>query len=107
MRYSLVIAVLALFFVFAGMGESQDIKKKPKDDKPAPPVEISDFAGKSFEQWRKDLHHIDPSEREVAFRAIVEFPLAKVYTALPDILKELKKHTKDSPVDLSVPQLMA
>ena len=39
--------------------EAQDAKKT----KPAP--EIVEFAGKSFEQWQKELHHADPSEREV------------------------------------------
>ena len=103
MRYWLMISFFALF-VAVNVSDPQEPKKKDKekDKGPQPFAEISEWAGKSFLEWKKDLHNTDMSEREVAFRAIVMFPLDKVYTALPDILSELKKHNNDNPVDLSV-----
>src|ERR1019366_5170734 len=93
MRYWLLSLVFT--FLVISVGEAQDTKKKDKEkDKPAAAPEISEFAGKTFEQWKKELHHNDPAELEVAFRAIVMFPLDKVYTALPDILAELNKDKK-------------
>jgi HEAT repeats len=89
---------LVLVFLIADAPNAQEPKKEP----PKEMQEITEFAGKKFEQWKKELHHDDPAEREVAFRAIVMFPFRKVYTALPDILKELRKHNNPGPVDLSV-----
>lgn len=98
MRYWFMPFVLVFFGAVAASG--QDLKKKKDMDKKEMP-ELTEFAGKSFSQWQKELHHKDPAEREVAFRAIVMFPLEKVYTALPDIILELEKD-KVKTVDLSV-----
>jgi len=98
MRYWFMPLVLVLLFVNGP--NAQEPKKNDNDKKEM--QDIKEFAGKTFEQWRKELHHEDPAEREVAFRAIVMFPFRKVYTALPDILKELRRHKDSTPVDLSV-----
>jgi HEAT repeat protein len=98
MRYWFMPMVLVV--LVTSVADSQEPKKKDNDKKEM--KEITEFAGKNFAQWKKELHHKDPAEREVAFRAIVMFPLARVYTALPDIIQELKKHNNPDPVDLSV-----
>ena len=92
---------LVLVFLVASGSNTQD-KKNKKDNDKKEMQEITEFAGKDFLQWKAELKKADPAEREVAFRAIVMFPLRKVYTALPDILKELKRHNRPDALDLSV-----
>ena len=64
-------------------------------------VEPTEVMGKSFKEWVKDIHAVDPTRREEAMKAILLFGPNKSYEAVPDLLKELSKHRK-SPVDLSV-----
>lgn len=102
MRHWFFSLILAILVVTAG--NTQEPKKKgkdgEKDSKTAP--EITEIAGKTFEQWTKEIHAQDPSQREIAIKTILNFGPDKAAKALPDILAELKKHSFNSPVDLSV-----
>lgn len=114
MRYWLLGVVIALCVVTAGI--SQDTKKKEKEplgkekdkgkdkdkDKKPPESEITEVLGKTFKEWQKQIHDADPSRRETAITSVLKFGPTKAYDALPDILAELKKHTPNKPVDLSV-----
>jgi HEAT repeat protein len=101
MRYWLFTLVLV---IIVGMtGNAQDIKKKPKDDaKAPPPPEVTEIAGKSFKKWHEDIKSKDPSKREVAMKTILNFGPERAYEVVPEIIAQLKKHNKPSPVDLSV-----
>lgn len=84
--------------------KDKDVGKDPKKDtkapKTAPPV--TEYLGHSFDEWKKKIHDSDPSVRETAMKAMLIFGPEKAYTAVPEILKELKKHTPGSPIDLAV-----
>src|ERR1051325_3159003 len=109
MRYWFLSLAIVIFVVTAS--ESQDKKKEPdkkkeipgkeKDPTPTAP-EITEVQGRSFKEWRTDIHDKDPSKREEAMRQILLFGPEKAYDAVPEILAELKKHTALTPVDLSV-----
>jgi HEAT repeat protein len=105
MRYWLM-SVAALFFLVS-LGDSQEGKKKDagkeKEPKSSQPTEPTEIQGRSYADWRKDIKDKDPSKRETAIKAVLQFGPAKSYEALPDILAELKKHNPPkSAVDLNV-----
>jgi HEAT repeat protein len=103
MRYW--VTCLALLFLFVSLGISQDAKKKEKDPGKESggggDTEPTEILGKSFKEWKAEIHHKDPSKRETAVKSIMQFGPNKAYDALPDILAELKKHSAKTPVDLS------
>lgn len=104
MRYWLV--SFAAIVVMISTADSQDFKKKDfgkkKDPDASKASEMTEFQGRSFKEWQKDIKDKDPSKREVAIRSVLQFGPDKAYEALPDILAELKKHTNSKPIDLSV-----
>src|SRR5437773_12183179 len=63
--------------------------------------EVKEIAGRTFEQWVKDIAHKDPSRREVAIQTILGFGPERAYDAAPALLAELRRHAI-SPVDTSV-----
>lgn len=62
----------------------------------------SKYAGKTFDQWKKEISHPDPSKRETAIRVVCLFPPATAVKALPALLAELKRSVPSQPTDLSV-----
>src|ERR1035438_2165385 len=96
----------------------QDIKKKPKDKKdpdksptkdtskePKTPEykEPTEVLGKTFSDWMKDMKSTDPSKREIAMKTIVQFGPKKAYEAVPEIIRQLERHTlKNQGIDLSM-----
>ncbi len=112
-RLTIIAFALAVSFPVSSIGSAQDkkdpgkstIDDKSKDPKSQPPVEFkvpTEVLGKTFEQWRKEIHEKDPSKREVAMQGILNFGPVKAYDALADIVAELKKHSFNYPVDFSV-----
>jgi hypothetical protein len=75
---------------------------EPKKKEKGTPTEPAEVGGKSFEYWIGKLKSTDPCEREDAIKAVTMFGPNKAYSAVPSILAELKKHTSDTPIDLSV-----
>ena len=60
------------------------------------------IAGKTFDQWVKELHTKDPSKTRHCHSGLLAFPPQTAVKALPALLAEMKKHTTYNPVDLSV-----
>jgi HEAT repeat protein len=81
--------------------KAKDEKKEKSSLKETPP-EISEVAGKSLEQWIREISSKDPSKREAAIRTVLLFGPERAYQAVPVLLQELKKHTVNAPIDLSV-----
>jgi len=67
-----------------------------------PPEEMKDYAGRTFEQWLKDINHKDPSKRENAIRSVLAFGPQRAAEAVPAMLAELRRHTPSYPIDTSV-----
>lgn len=112
---TLVLLLLAFSASYCTAQDKKDTGKAKVDDKGKDPKETgskfptgpefkvpTEVLGKSFEQWKKEIHSGDPSKREIAMKAILNFGPVKCFDALPDILTELKKHTFTAPVDFSV-----
>src|SRR5581483_1138169 len=100
-----------LFALVAALGcavaaGAQGIKAEARKDEGKEPKSLLDtitqVGGKSLEQWIKEIHSSDPSRREAAMRTILMFGPPQAAKAVPDLLKELKKHTPTTPIDLSV-----
>ena len=81
--------------------KSMKDEKKDSSLKNTPP-EITEVAGKSLEQWIKEISSRDPSKREAAIRTVLLFGPERAYQAVPVLLQELKKHSPNAPIDLSV-----
>jgi HEAT repeat protein len=64
--------------------------------------EITEVAGRTIEQWIKEIGHKDPSKRELAIRSVMVFGPEKAYQAAPALLAELRRHTPGVPIDTSV-----
>lgn len=60
------------------------------------------IAGKTFDQWVKEIGAKDPSKRETAIRMVCAFPPETSIKALPALLAEMRRHTSAAPIDLSV-----
>lgn len=100
MRWLLCPLVLALA---AFASNAQTPPSKGKEPAKSAATDVPKYAGKTFEQWVKELQTLkDPSRRETAIRAICLFPPEKSIKALPEFVKELRKHSAGTPVDLSV-----
>lgn len=88
----------------------KDKKEPPKDKKEIPKElptspdfkEPDEVLGKGFEYWRKKIHSVDPSEREIAMKNILFFGAEKSYEAVPDIIFELARHKGNVVIDLSM-----
>lgn len=65
-------------------------------------TQITEVSGRSLEYWIKEIQNVDPSRRETALRAVVLFGPDRAYQAVPVIIAELKKHTLNKPIDMSV-----
>lgn len=99
MRYWLSSLAIVMFVV--AVGDSQE-KKKDKEPAKVEPKEPTEVMGKSFDQWRKEIHSSDPAKRETAMKNVLLFGPKKSYEAVQDYIDELNKHKKGSGVDLSV-----
>src|SRR5205085_1674202 len=73
--------------------------KKDKDKDKKPPPEVTEYLGHSFNDWKKKINDPDPSVRETAMKAMLIFGPDKAYSAVEDILQQLKRHSEDTPVD--------
>src|SRR5580698_9173631 len=99
MRIVHVLAVGLLFFTNLSFASAQPGKEKKKESADAPPQEI---AGKSVEQWIKEIHSKDRSKGETAIQSILMFGPERAYEALPVLIAELKRHTSFVTVDVSI-----
>lgn len=103
MRYVLFALFAATCLAAGAQGvktdDKKEVKKEAKEDKKG---EIYEIAGKRLDQWIKEIRSADPSRRETAMRTVILFGPEKAYQAVPPILAELKKHHRDTPIDLSV-----
>lgn len=100
MRWLLAVLLMTSLVMATSVAQ---VAKKDKDA-PKDPVdaEVSRVAGKTFEQWLKELNAKDPSKRETAIRALVAFEPEQSIKAFGPLVGELKKHGPSTPVDLSI-----
>lgn len=89
MRIGLAL-VAALALIAPARGQTKDSK------------DYTVVGGRSLSEWIKDITHKDPSKRETAARAILNFGPEKAYEAVPAMLTELRRSTPEAPVDTSV-----
>lgn len=93
---------LAVLFIgwTATLASAQATKGK------TPPKQLSSdaakLAGKTFDEWVKEISNKDPSKSATAISAIPAFPATTAIKAVPYLLAEMKKHTAATPLDLSV-----
>jgi HEAT repeat protein len=79
-------AVLAIVAAAFGLRADDKPPARPELQQMPGPSSPSEIEGKTFEQWRAELKHEDPSVREKAIRAIILFgPEAR--KAVPDIVE--------------------
>lgn len=92
--------LLAVLFIgwTATLASAQTTKGKTPSKEPIPTYP-GKIAGKSFEEWVKEIASKDPSKSEMAFSALRAFPPAISIKAIPNLLNELRK---PPPIDLSV-----
>jgi HEAT repeat protein len=102
MRLALFTFCSLLFACALGVGQEAKKKGEPAVDKAGSQTkDLADVAGKTLEQWVKELSSKDPSRRELAMRMIVQFSPRQAQKAVPALIAELEKHKK-TPIDLSV-----
>lgn len=99
MRYWLSSAAI-LLCAFAV--DSQDTKKKEEGGKDKAPATPTEFMGKGYDAWRKELKSLDPSKRETAMKAVLMFDMDKATEAIPDIIADISRHPKKVTIDLAV-----
>jgi HEAT repeat protein len=85
-----------IVFLLAGLA-APAAAQQPPEMKP-----VSEIAGRTFEQWLKDITHKDPSKRELAIRSVMMFGPERAAEALPALLAELRRHSPSYPIDTSV-----
>src|SRR4051794_824174 len=93
----LLFAVLFIGWT-AALATAQTTKGKTPAKEP-PPTYPGKIAGKSFEEWVKEIANRDQRKSKTAFSALRAFPPAISIKAIPNLLKELRK---PPPMDLSV-----
>jgi HEAT repeat protein len=94
MRWFFCAVTLLFVGLFYQVGWSQEKQ---------PDTKLSQVAGKTLEQWIKEIGSVDPSKRENAIRTVLLFGPDRAYQAVPAILDQLRKHDPVSnPVDASV-----
>jgi hypothetical protein len=99
MRTLHVLAAGLLFFTILSSALAQPGKQKDKETANAPPQEI---AGKSVEQWIKEIPSKDRSKGETAIQTVLLFGPERAQEALPVLIAELKRHTSFVTVDVSI-----
>src|SRR5204863_9125792 len=80
--------------------DSQDTKKK--EDGKDKASGTTEFMGKTYDQWRKELKSLDPSRRETAMKAVLMFDMSRASEAVPEIIADLARHPKKVTIDLGV-----
>jgi HEAT repeat protein len=110
----LAIASLALVFVslLPAVGQVGDDKKKDAAAKKEPEITANtEIGGKTLPQWIKLIPSKDRSLTKTAIESIVFYGPELAQQAVPAMTAELKKHTANTPIDISVrttiPQPMA
>jgi HEAT repeat protein len=76
----------------AASNDAEPVKTGSPAKQPPPPDEI---AGKTLKQWMADLHHADPSVREMAIQAVTYFGKPSK-AAVPALVDVLKKNDRDA-----------
>lgn len=103
MRGLLLVAALATLFPWISSTPAQSgDKDKDKDKDSEKKFYLSDIAGKSIDQWIKEIPSPDRSKGENAIRTVLLFPPEQASAAVPYILAELGKHKAGYPIDLSI-----
>lgn len=87
---------LMLVFAPAGFSQGKDPPKKPDN------TQITEVAGKTIEQWIKEINSEDASKRTQAIHSVLYFGPERAYEAVPTLLAVLKKNFGDPPLDASV-----
>src|SRR5262245_12548787 len=98
MRFLLIVIGVGLLYCAAAPGQSS------KDSKDKKITHVDQFAGKTLDQWIKEIPSADRSKGEIAIKTIISaFPPKQAYAAVPALLSELRKHSLGAAVvDLSV-----
>src|SRR5438270_694500 len=107
MRFRLTLLVVPLFLLALlppAPAQTGDKKKDPDPKKEADKEITADtkINGKKLDEWIKLIADRDRSQTEVAIKTIISYGPTLAKKAVPDLLKELKKHNKPNPIDLSV-----
>jgi uncharacterized protein (UPF0147 family) len=82
--------------------QKKEDKDKDKDKDKKEITAATEIGGKNLDQWIALIHDKDRSQTEVAIKTILTYPPDVAKKAVPEIIKELKKHTKVAPIDMSV-----
>jgi HEAT repeat protein len=81
---------------------AQSVGPKKAGQKKEEPESRGLIAGKTFEQWLKEIRSSDPSKQENAILTVRLFGPERAREAAHDILIVLKKHSFTYPLDISV-----
>ncbi|MBM4069376.1 MAG: hypothetical protein FJ271_10575 [Planctomycetes bacterium] len=101
MRYFLSVAFMVGIVAFSDPAAAQKAGTKEKDKKTSEEPTLTEFAGKSVEEWIKAIASRDRSKGEVAIQTVQNFG-ARSYEAIPALLAELEKHSPSAPIDISI-----
>jgi HEAT repeat protein len=84
--------------------KDKDKKDTDKDPKEVTVPEPTEYMGKSFSDWLKQMKDTpDPTHREEAMKAVLVFGPKKSMEAVPEILTQLERHKKSATgIDLAV-----
>ena len=83
--------------------KDKEPKKEPTKETKKEPPEPTEFLGKDFAYWLKQLKDRDPSKRDDAFKAVLMFGPKKAYEAVPEILTQLERHmAKKNPIEIDL-----
>lgn len=99
MRY--LFSLLSIAGIIALVDPAVAQKSSKKDKKPPEEPTLTEFAGKSVEEWIKAIASKDRSKGEVAIQTVQRFG-PRSYEAIPVLLAELEKHTVSAPIDISI-----
>jgi HEAT repeat protein len=103
--------IAGLFFLGAAIAlafsQTADDKKKDPDlltkDKEHPKITAdTPVNGKTLDQWIALIHAKDRSQTEVAIKSIIAYGPELAKKAVPELIAELKKHSVNTPIDMSV-----
>jgi HEAT repeat protein len=75
---------------------------KPKEKEPEVPSVTTQIGGKTIDEWAVEISSDDKSKAENAIRTVRLFHPELRTRALPVMLKELRRHTPQYPIDTSV-----
>jgi HEAT repeat protein len=78
-----------------GKGKEPD-KKTTKDEKQKEPPPVTDVGGKNVQEWIAAIRSEDRSLGATALQTVLMFGPEKAKAAIPEILKELKRHRPPS-----------